>query len=528
MGGVLPRDPAHHRRSGAKLGLDGLVTNAIHTDITIVGGGTAGWMAAAILASLRDEGYRVRLIESDEIGTVGVGEATIPQINLFNQALDIDEDDFLRATYGTIKLAIEFVDWGSKGVRYMHAFGDVGRDMGIVPFQHYWLRARELGFAKDLRHYSLNEMAALDGRVQRGKLRTTDALPPMPYAFHFDASLYARYLRALATARGVERIEGRIVGVERDGESGDIASLTLASGDRVGGDLFIDCSGFRGLLIEGTLEAGYEDYSRWLPCDRAMAVPCAPAGPPSPFTRSTARTAGWQWRIPLQHRIGNGHVYCSEYLSDDEAAAQLLANLDAEALADPRPLRFTAGRRRKAWSHNVVALGLAGGFMEPLESTSIHLVQSGLQRLLKLLPRGGGSDALRDEYNGQTRVEYERIRDFIVLHYKATDRDDSPFWRYCRDMDVPDTLEEKIALFRADGHIVRKEDELFTEVAWLQLLVGQGIVPERHHPMADSVEVADLKSYLETWEAILKREVKQMPLHEEFIAHNCAAVMEPA
>lgn len=494
-----------------------------HSEITIVGGGTAGWMSAAILAPLREDGYRIRLIESEEIGTVGVGEATIPQINLYNQAVGIDEDEFLAATNGTFKLAIEFVDWGSVGARYMHTFGDIGRDVGIVPFQHYWHRGRELGFAKDLRHYSLNETAARAGRVQRGKLRTTDALPPMPYAFHFDASLYAAFLRRLAEARGVERIEGKIVDVALDGESGDVASVSLDRGVTVSGDLFIDCSGFRGLLIQGALDTGYDDWTHWLPCNRAMAVPCESGGEFTPYTRSTARTAGWQWRIPLQHRIGNGYVYSSEFISDDEAAATLLANLDGPAQAEPRPLRFVTGKRRKVWNRNVVALGLASGFMEPLESTSIHLVQSGIQRLLRMLPRGRGTKAETAEFNRQTQTEYERIRDFLVLHYKATQRDDTPFWRHCGAMSVPDTLEAKIELFRESGHIFHHDADLFTPVAWFQVLVGQGVLPRAHHPMADSVSADDLRTYLETWEALLMREVRQMPSHADFIAHNCMA-----
>lgn len=495
-----------------------------HTEITIVGGGTAGWMAAAILAPFTAQGYRIRLVESEEIGTVGVGEATIPQINLYNQALGLDEDDFLRACKGTYKLGIEFVDWGHVGQRYMHAFGEIGRNVGIVGFQHYWHRARELGLAKELRHYSLNETAALAGKMQRGRLRTTDALPPMPYAFHFDASLYARYLRGIAESRGAERVEGKIVDVRLDGESGDVESVTLDGGEILTGDLFIDCSGFRGLLIEGALKTGYEDWSHWLPCDRAVAVPCAHGeGALTPYTRSTARDAGWQWRIPLQHRIGNGYVYCSSFISDDEAASTLLANLDAPALAEARPLRFVTGMRRKMWNRNVIALGLSSGFLEPLESTSIHLIQSGLQRLLRMLPRRSGTAAEADEFNRQCANEYERVRDFLILHYKATSRDDSPFWKHCAAMSVPDSLGHKVELFRQSAHIFRTDDDLFTEVAWLQVLVGQGIYPERHHPLADAISADDLKSYMDTWEAILGREAAQMPRHEDFIARQCAS-----
>jgi tryptophan 7-halogenase len=486
--------------------------------ILIVGGGTAGWMSAALLSQFKENGYRIVLVESEDIGTVGVGEATIPQINLFNAALGIEEDEFLRATQGTIKLGIEFVDWYKAGYSYMHAFGAIGRDVGIVPFQHYWQRARRLGSAKTIEHYSLNEVAARAGKLQRGAPRTSDKLPDMPYAYHFDAGLYARYLRGLAEQRGVERVEGKITDVTLDAITGDVASIRLESGQKISADLFIDCSGFRGLLIEDALETGYEDWTKWLPCNRAVAVPCGNADRQLPYTRSTARDAGWQWRIPLQHRIGNGYVYCSDYISDDEAAATLLANLDGEPLAEPRFLKFTTGKRRKFWNRNVIALGLAGGFMEPLESTSIHLIQSGLSRLLKMMPRKQVNPADAAEFNRQSDFEFERIRDFLILHYKATERTDTPFWQHCANMDIPDTLATKIELFRSRGHIFREHEELFTEVGWLQVLVGQGIVPEDCHPLADGVESEDLAAFMETLELLIAREVKQMPSYDDFIA----------
>jgi tryptophan 7-halogenase len=486
--------------------------------ILIVGGGTAGWMSAALLSQFKENGYRIILVESEDIGTVGVGEATIPQINLFNAALGIDENAFLRATQGTIKLGIEFADWLNIGHRYMHAFGAVGRDIGIVPFQHYWQRARQLGVAKTLEHYSLNEVAARSGKIQRGSPRTSDKLPDMPYAYHFDAGLYAQYLRKLAEQRGVERIEGKVSNVKLKPDDGHVESVTLENGQQIAADLFIDCSGFRGLLIEGALETGYDDWSEWLPCNRAVAVPCGNAETQLPYTRSTAREAGWQWRIPLQHRIGNGYVYCSDYISDDEAAATLLANLDGEPLADPRFLKFTTGKRRKFWNRNVIALGLAGGFMEPLESTSIHLIQSGLSRLLKMMPRKQVNPADAAEFNRQSDFEFERIRDFLVLHYKATERADTPFWRHCANMAIPDTLAAKIELFRTRGHIFREHEELFTEVGWLQVLVGQGIIPQDCHPLADGVEPGDLAAFMETLELLIAREVKQMPSYHDFIA----------
>jgi tryptophan 7-halogenase len=491
--------------------------------ITIAGGGTAGWMVGAAFAHFLEVGFEITLVESDVIGTVGVGEATIPQMRLFNDALGFNEDAFMKATQGTFKLAIEFVDWFKPGHRYMHAFGNVGRDVGLLPFQHSWLRARAEGYAEDLAHYSLNNLAALGNRMQRGAPRTARALPDMPYAYHFDAGLYAQYLRRFAEARGVTRVEGKIEHVERDGESGDIAALRLENGDAVTGDIFIDCTGFRGLLIEEALKSGYEDWTGWLPCDRAVAVPCERAGTFTPYTRSTARDAGWQWRIPLQHRTGNGLVYSSAHLSEDEATATLLANLDGAPTADPRPIRFTTGKRKTIWNRNVIAVGLASGFMEPLESTSIHLIQSAISRILKMLPGRHIADADRDEFNRQSDFEYERIRDFLILHYKATARDDTAFWRHCRDMEIPKTLADKITLFRANGHIFREHEELFTEVGWLQVFVGQGIMPTGHHPIADTISARDLAEYMDTLAKLNAREVAQMSGHTEFVAKNCAA-----
>ena len=492
------------------------------TTIVIAGGGTAGWMAAAALGQFLETGYRVRLVESDEIGTVGVGEATIPQIRLFNAGLGLDEDAFLRATQGTIKLAIEFDGWRRPGEAYLHAFGDVGRDVGLIAFQHYWLRARAAGQADALSGYTLNDIAARAGRMHRGAAVTAQTIPPLPYAFHFDATLYARYLRRFAELRGVERTEGRVVSVERDGETGDVTALALASGERVAGDIFLDCTGFRALLIGETLGVGYESWQHWLPCDRAWAVPTENAAPPRPYTRAIARAAGWQWRIPLQHRTGNGLVYSSAHWSEDDAREALLANLEGKPLADPRPLRFAAGRRREAWSHNVVAMGLASGFLEPLESTSIHLVQAAIARLLKLLPSTRVDPAERREYNRQTDFEIERIRDFLILHYLANERDE-PFWRERRTVTPPDTLARKLELWRGKGQIVREHEELFTEVGWLQVLAGQGVAAEGWHPLADAIPDKDLAEFLQTIAALYRREVAQWPTHAEFIARNCAA-----
>jgi tryptophan 7-halogenase len=490
--------------------------------IVIVGGGSAGWMTAAVLSRFLARGWSIKLVESEEIGTVGVGEATIPGIRFFNAALGIDEDEFIRATQGTFKLGIEFDGWLRPGERYIHAFGQVGRDLGLIPFQHYWLRARESGANEGLAAYSLTAAASAANRFTRGNPTPNAPLGPMTYAYHFDAGLYAAFLRKQAEARGVERIEGKIANVRIDGERGDVASVVMEDGTSVAGDLFIDCSGFRGLLIEDALKTGYEDWTHWLPCDRALAVPCASVRPLTPYTRSTARKAGWQWRIPLQHRIGNGHVYCSSQISDDEAAAILMANLDGEALDDPRPIKFTTGMRKKFWNRNVVALGLASGFMEPLESTSIHLIQSGIERLLKFLPNGAVAEADRDAYNAQSAFEFERIRDFIILHYHANQRDE-PFWQSCREMAIPDTLAEKIAVFKANGRIFRVSEELFTELGWLQVMVGQGITPSGYNPLADQLTDSDLASFLAATRQVVDGSVAAMPDHADFIARHCAA-----
>ena len=485
-------------------------------DIVVVGGGTAGWMTAAALSRFLEHGWRIRLVESDDIGTVGVGEATIPQIRLFNAGLGIDEADFLAATQGTIKLGIEFNGWHRPGERYMHAFGPVGRSLGLIGFHHYWLRGRDLGIAQPFGAYSYNEAAARAHRFRPGDNPAT-ALPPLTHAYHFDAGLYALYLRRYAEARGVERLEGRITGVSQNPESGHVETLTLDNGATIAGQLFIDCSGFRGLLIEQTLHAGYEDWSQWLACDRAMAVPCASAGDLTPYTSATARPAGWQWRIPLQHRTGNGYVYSSAHVSDDEAAATLLANLDGKALADPRPLRFTAGRRKSVWVKNVVAIGLSSGFLEPLESTSIHLIQSGIARLLQMLPDTHFAPAAAAEFNRQSAWEIETIRDFIILHYKATERDDTPFWRRARDMAIPAALADRIAHFRQTASIRRDHDELFTDLAWSQVFLGQGVIPASHHPLARLLDDTDLAGFLGTMRHAIDHAVAGLPAHADFL-----------
>lgn len=491
--------------------------------VVIVGGGTAGWMTAAALSKIMGEiaELQIELVESDEIGTVGVGEATIPQIQLFNKLLEIDEHDFVRATNATYKFGIEFVDWTSLGHRYVHPFGHYGLDMKGIEFHHHWLKGRLLGDPTPLDVYSLAIVAGLQGRFAHPRPdQPNSPLSKISYAFQFDANLYARYLRHLAETAGVKRTEGKIIEVVQASETGFIEAVVLQNGVRIEADLFIDCSGFRGLLIEQTLKSGFEDWSKWLPCDRALAVPCELGGDHHPLTRSTARPAGWQWRIPLQHRIGNGYVYSSAHVSDDEAARTLLANLDGMLLADPRPLRFKAGHRRKPWIKNVVSLGLAAGFLEPLESTSIHLVQSGIARLMTLLPTRR-FDALEIErFNAETIQEYVDIRDFLVLHYKATERDDSPFWDYCRNIDPPDGVTYKIDMFQRNGRIFREHEELFTETSWLAVLVGQGIEAGGYHPAADLLADDETLKRLAHVREVIAQTAPLLPMQDDFLRHH--------
>jgi tryptophan halogenase len=492
-------------------------------NIVIVGGGTAGWMAAAALSRAFGPSLTIRLIESEEIGIIGVGEATIPQIRLINAFLGLDENEMMRATQASFKLGIQFNNWARLGDSFLHAFGNIGLPLGLLTFHHYWLRARAEGVAGPLWDYSLNAAAAMKNRFDRLEQIGGSRLGGIKYAFHFDAALYAAYLRRHAEAWGVKRLEGKVVDVALRGGDGFIESVALESGERVAGDLFIDCSGFRALLIEGALKAGYDDWTRWLACDRAVAAPCEHGSTFRPYTQATARKAGWQWRIPLQHRVGNGHVYSSAHMSDDEAAAILLGNLEGKALAEPRFLKFTTGMRRNTWVKNCVAIGLSSGFMEPLESTSIHLFQASISRLVSMFPDKHFDKALIAEYNRQTRFEFERIRDFIILHYYANERDDAEFWKACAAMSVPDELKAKIELFRTTGRIYREHEELFTEVGWLQVMLGQGITPERHHPVADSLESEKLAGFMQDVRTLIERAAAGMPRHEEFIARHCAA-----
>jgi tryptophan halogenase len=493
--------------------------------IVIVGGGTAGWMCAAALSRLTDQaGYQVTLVESDEIGTVGVGEATIPSIMTFNNLLGIDEDDFMRHTQATFKLGIEFVGWGGADGQYIHPFGKTGLDFQGVGFHQYWLKATQQGHAAGrFEDYSLSAVAARRHKFTRPSADPQAVLSSLRYAFHFDASLYARYLRGYAETRGVKRVEGKVVNVRQHPMTGALTSLHLENGQLVNGTFFVDCSGFRALLIGGTLGVGYEDWQAWLPCDRALAVPCESAGEPLPYTRSTADAAGWRWRIPLQSRVGNGYVYCSDYIDDETARDRLLLSLDGKALADPRPIRFRAGRRQTFWQQNCVAIGLAGGFLEPLESTSIHLIQTGISKLLALLPKGDMLPAEIREYNRQAVLEYDQIRDFIILHYKATQRTDTPFWRYCRDMAIPDSLAHKIELFQGRGRVFRREEDLFTVDSWLAVLLGQNIMPHGHDPAVDAMPLAEVERFVAHVRDMIAQTAEAMPGHQTFINGHCKA-----
>ena len=487
--------------------------------VTIAGGGTAGWMAAALLSRLFGASYQIRLIESEDIGTIGVGEATIPAIKIYNQMAGIAEDDLLREAQATYKLGIEFVNWRTPGHSYIHGFGDIGQDLLWLHTHQFFLRYGGEKRFGSFDKFALNCAAARGNKMAMPDKRDpTSPLHGFDYAYHFDASLYAAFLRRRAEAQGVERIEGRIDRVDRDPVSGHVISLKLRNGLEVDGDLFIDCTGMSGLLIGQAMGVAYVDWSKWLPCDRAFAVPCTNAPVLTPYTRSTAHGAGWQWRIPLQHRIGNGLVYSSPFLDDDAAAALLLGNLDNPPFKDAMPVRFQPGRRARAWEGNVVAIGLSCGFLEPLESTSIHLIQTGLFRLLALFPGQAFDPSDIAEYNRQTAFEYEDIRDFIIAHYKVTEREDTPFWAYLRHMDVPQSLDDRLALFKSSARFFQHgKAELFREESWVQVLIGQGL-EARADPMVDLVPEADALGYLQDIVDVISDNAARMKMHEDFIA----------
>jgi tryptophan 7-halogenase len=483
--------------------------------IVIVGGGSAGWMAAAALSRITST--PIVLIESDEIGTVGVGEATIPQIRTFNQALGLDEREFLRETKGTFKLGIRFLGWNGEGSDYSHAFGQVGRHSGIVPFHQTWIRAHHRGLAASFGAYSLNDVAARAGKMAMPGAGLSPQGVNMPWAYHFDASLYAAYLRRLAEANGVTSVEGKVAGVSVGTDGQTITGLTVDDGGFLEGDFFLDCTGFRGLLISELQGSEFCDWSKWLPCNSALAAPCSSDKPTTPYTTSTAHKAGWIWRIPLQHRVGNGIVYCSDVMDDDEAHRLLLAQMDRSPDVQPRQIRFTTGTRRQHWIGNCLALGLSAGFLEPLESTSIHLIQYSIARLMAMLPRRSIDPAMQSAFNDEISRQWLRVRDFLILHYWANGRTGEPFWDACRDCELPATLKSKIAQFRAAGHFIREDDELFTEVAWAQVFIGQGLIPENWNPLADEIDEKQLRESLETMRHQHEQLVANMPSHDQFI-----------
>jgi len=491
--------------------------------VVILGGGTAGWMTAAALSRSFGRTVQISLLESAEIGTVGVGEATIPTIHWFNELIGIDEAEFLRATKATFKLGIEFVDWTAPGHRYFHPFGQFGATLPGVAFHHRWLKARAEGCDVPLSALSLAAQLAAQGRFAKPVGDARSILSTLGYAYHFDAGLYAAYLRQLSEAAGVRRVEGKLRNVVRDGANGFVTALTTERDERLEGDLFIDCSGFRALLIADTMGEGYEDWSHWLPCDRAVAVPCTRVAATTPYTRSTARAAGWQWRIPLQHRTGNGYVYASRYASDDEAVATLMTGLDGEALAEPRLLRFTAGIRRRPWRGNVFAIGLSSGFLEPLESTSIHLIQSGITKLLTLFPDRGCDPALAERFNTVFSRDMDGIKDFLILHYHATSGRSEPLWQHCRTMTLPETLIAREAQYRRSGRLILDADELFREASWLAVLNGQGIVAQGYNPLADAIDGATNRAQVLQIADVIARAGPTLPLHDAALAQRIAA-----
>ena len=501
--------------------------------VVVVGGGSAGWMAAAALATVLKPPYGIHLVESEEIGTIGVGEATIPTIRLFNDLIGLDEADFVRSTQGTFKLGIEFLNWGAQGERYFHGFGGIGDEpLSPLGFEQYWLRMRALGRAGPLDAYCINNAAALANRFGiPSAVQGDNPLRNFGYAYHFDAALYARRLRALAELRGVKRVEGRVVEVILDqapgSRHGEVRAVRTHRGELIGGDLFIDCSGFAALLIEGALHTGFEDWNHWLPCDRALALPSDPVGPLTPFTRATAHKAGWQWRIPLQHRTGNGHVYCSRHISDDEAAAVLLRHVDGQALAEPRLIRFTTGMRRQAWNRNVVALGLAGGFVEPLESTSLHLTQMAIAQLMQFFPHRGFVPEHVAEYNRQSRLRYEAVRDFVILHYHLNQRSDSAFWRDCAHMNVPDRLRERMALYSATGRLVNADEDLFKEQSWMQVMEGQNLRPLSCQAPTALQDDDCTERYLRKVAGDIAARVAGMPEHADYIRRSKGLASAP-
>jgi tryptophan halogenase len=484
--------------------------------IVIVGGGAAGWMTAAALSRLlRPQDASLTLVESEEIGIIGVGEATIPDMLQFNLFLGIAEDELMRATQATFKLGIEFVDWYRKGTRYFHPFGFHGVDIDGLDFHQYWLRCHENGHAHSLGDYCLTEIVARKNKFGVPDTRTPGAPASyLRYAYHFDAALYAAFLRRLAEARGVKRVEGKVCEVLRHPETGDLTGVKLANGGTVTGDFFLDCTGFRSLLLDKTLGVPWVDWRHWLPCDAALAVACEHDGPPPPYTRSTAKTAGWQWKIPTQRRVGNGHIYCSEFMSEDEATTSLIDGLGGQPIGTPRLIRFATGHREKFWEKNCVAIGLSAGFLEPLESTSLYLIRQGISRLIALFPDASQPPIFRDEYNRWMRKDFEQVRDLLVFHYYAQARDE-PFWLHCRQIAIPETLRRRIELFSEGGRFLRHEGELFPNASWVAVMLGQGVIPRAVDPLVAARPVADIEAKLELLRGAMNGFVDTLPSHEQ-------------
>jgi tryptophan halogenase len=484
-------------------------------NVIIAGGGTAGWMAAAALSKLLGKSLNITLVESDEIGTVGVGEATIPPIKTFHKLLGISEQEFMRETQATFKLGIEFDSWGQQADKYIHSFGITGKECWAGEFHHFWLHGHRKGITHDFGEYCFELQAAKANKF------ALSPQTPLNFAYHLDATLYAQYLKKFSTALGVKRIEGKISQVIKDNQSGNISQLKLDSGESIDGDFFIDCTGFKGLLIEQALHTGYDDWSHWLPCDSAVAVQTKAVNAPIPYTKSIAHQAGWQWQIPLQNRVGNGLVYCSRYISDQNATDKLLANIQGKTITEPRVIKFKTGRRRKGWNKNCVALGLSSGFIEPLESTSIHLIMSGIIRLMRLFPFSGITQSAIDEYNSKLTSELEAVRDFIVLHYKVTQREDSEFWLHCQQMDIPDSLAHKITLFKETGRVFLDDGDIFRVDSWTQVMLGQGLMPKQYHHIAEIMNDDELNKFLAGLRNSISQAVTKLPPHQDFINQYC-------
>lgn len=495
-------------------------------NIVIVGGGSAGWMTAAALSSMVSPGaIRITLIESEQIGTVGVGEATIPDVINFNAMLGISEQDFLRATNGTFKLGIEFTNWGKIGESYFHPFGTHGVDMQGIDFHQFWMRFKQTNPDSDIEDFSLSAIAGKHHKFAMPSNDPRSVLSQLRYAYHFDATAYARFLRDFAEQRGVQRVEGKVVNIDKDPESGFISQVRLERGEEVAGDLFFDCSGFRALLLGQTLDVGFTDWGHWLPCDTAQAVACERTGPLLPYTKATAKTAGWQWRIPTQHRTGNGYIYSSSMMSDDEAIESLLGDLDGPVLGAPRKIKFRTGHRNRFWEKNCIAIGLSGGFLEPLESTSLYLIQEGISKFISLFPSADMPMTIRNEYNRQLGQKFDQVRDFLILHYKATERDDSPFWNYCRTMDVPDSLSQKVELFREAGRVFRYEDELFSKPSWIAVMLGQNIKPKTGDPIVAGLDEQEIIRSLGSMRDAMTVATAKMQTHEAFLKQYAWAGM---